>query len=122
MTDSQWLELLMSRTNIHGPNDVRVIEVRLYLFNLIMSQYLGKLPYLVTKHCTDAYTHFNVSILMKNAGKNSSCYIQPESYSIQTAALNEMQISVCKAQERMPNEAGVVNFFFSGVESERRRA
>ena len=26
----QWLELPMSRTNFHGPEDVRAIEVRLY--------------------------------------------------------------------------------------------
>ena len=28
----QWLELLMSRTNFHGPNNVRAIEVRLSCF------------------------------------------------------------------------------------------
>ena len=28
----QRLELPMSRTNFHGPKDVRAIEVRLYLF------------------------------------------------------------------------------------------
>ena len=30
MINPQWLELPMSRTNIHGPKDVRAIEVRLY--------------------------------------------------------------------------------------------
>ena len=30
MINPQWLELPMSRTNFHGPKDVRVIEVRLY--------------------------------------------------------------------------------------------
>ena len=30
MINPQWLELPMSRTNFHGPNDVRAIEVRLY--------------------------------------------------------------------------------------------
>ena len=31
MISPQWLELPMSRTNFHGPKDVRAIEVRLYL-------------------------------------------------------------------------------------------
>ena len=31
MINPQWLELPMSRTNFHGPKDVRAIEVRLYL-------------------------------------------------------------------------------------------
>ena len=30
MINPQWLELPMSRTNFHGPKDVRTIEVRLY--------------------------------------------------------------------------------------------
>ena len=30
MSNPQWLELPMSRTNFHGPKDVRAIEVRLY--------------------------------------------------------------------------------------------
>ena len=30
MNNPQWLELPMSRTNFHGPKDVRAIEVRLY--------------------------------------------------------------------------------------------
>ena len=29
----QWLEPPMSRTNFHGPKDVRAIEVRLYIYN-----------------------------------------------------------------------------------------
>ena len=28
----QWPELPMSRTNFHGPKDVRAIEVRLYIY------------------------------------------------------------------------------------------
>ena len=32
MINPQWLELLMSRTNFHGPKDVRAIEVRLCAF------------------------------------------------------------------------------------------
>ena len=31
MINPQWLELPMSRTNFHGPKDVRAIDVRLYL-------------------------------------------------------------------------------------------
>ena len=31
MINPQWLELPMSRTNFHGPKDVRAIEVWLYL-------------------------------------------------------------------------------------------
>ena len=30
MINPQWLELPMSRTNFHGPKDVRAIEVPLY--------------------------------------------------------------------------------------------
>ena len=30
MFNSQWLEQPMSRINLHGPKDVRAIEVRLY--------------------------------------------------------------------------------------------
>ena len=30
MINPQWLELPMSRTNFHGPKDVRAIEVRLF--------------------------------------------------------------------------------------------
>ena len=30
MINPQWLELPMSRTNFHGPKDVRAIEIRLY--------------------------------------------------------------------------------------------
>ena len=30
MINPQWLELPMSRTDFHGPKDVRAIEVRLY--------------------------------------------------------------------------------------------
>ena len=32
MINPQWLELPISRTNIHGPKDDRAIEVRLYIF------------------------------------------------------------------------------------------
>ena len=31
MINPQWLELPISKRNFHGPKDVRVIEVRLYL-------------------------------------------------------------------------------------------
>ena len=36
MINPQWLELPMSRTNFHGPKDVRAIEVRLYVFTVIV--------------------------------------------------------------------------------------
>ena len=36
MINLQWLELPMSRMSFHGPKDVRVIEVRLYM-NLILT-------------------------------------------------------------------------------------
>ena len=32
MINPQWFELPMSRTNFHGPKDVRAIEVRLYFY------------------------------------------------------------------------------------------
>ena len=35
MINSQWLELPMSRTNFHGPKDVRAIEVRLYIVGFV---------------------------------------------------------------------------------------
>ena len=37
MINHQWLELPMSRTNFHGPKDVRAIEVRLYFERLTTS-------------------------------------------------------------------------------------
>ena len=50
MINPQWLELPMSRTNFHGPKDVRAIEVRLYnlicccsyLLVTVLSTSLGK--------------------------------------------------------------------------------
>ena len=35
MINPQWLELPMSRTNFHGPEDVRAIDVRLYIENIV---------------------------------------------------------------------------------------
>ena len=35
MINPQWLELPMSRTNFHGPKDVRAIEVRLYMLHKV---------------------------------------------------------------------------------------
>ena len=35
MINPQWLELPMSRPNFHGPKDVRAIEVRLYIENIV---------------------------------------------------------------------------------------
>ena len=37
MINPQWLELPMSRTNIHGHKDVRAIEVRLYYILLAVT-------------------------------------------------------------------------------------
>ena len=34
MIKSHWLELPISRTNFHGPKDVRAIEVRMYMASL----------------------------------------------------------------------------------------
>ena len=41
MINPQWLELPMSRTNFHGPKDVRALEVRLsfYLFSISHSSF-----------------------------------------------------------------------------------
>ena len=38
MINPQWLELPMFRTNFHGPEDVRAIEVRLYLDTPLLSE------------------------------------------------------------------------------------
>ena len=35
MINPQWLEQPISRTNYHGPKDVRAIEVRLYIYLFI---------------------------------------------------------------------------------------
>ena len=35
MINPQWLELPMSRTNFHGPKDVRAIEVRPYMLIVV---------------------------------------------------------------------------------------
>ena len=42
MINPQWLELPMSRTNFHGPRDVRAIEVRLYKDGLVEEKYKVK--------------------------------------------------------------------------------
>ena len=42
MINPQWLELPMSRTNFHGPKDVRAIEVRLYLFVQLVPLFVTK--------------------------------------------------------------------------------
>ena len=42
MINPQWLELPMSRTNFHGPKDVRVIEIRLYNISPV---HVGNLPH-----------------------------------------------------------------------------
>ena len=42
MVNSQWLELPMSRTNSHGPNDVRAIEVRLYFTDHLLFSEMGR--------------------------------------------------------------------------------
>ena len=55
MINPQWLELPMSKTNFHGPKDVRAIEVRLYLelwsgstlFAQACLPHLGKYTFLV---------------------------------------------------------------------------
>ena len=39
MINPQWLELPISRTKFHGPKDVRVIEVRLYIYQSICCGY-----------------------------------------------------------------------------------
>ena len=38
MVKPQWLGLLMSRTNFHGPKDVRAIEVRHFLQDCLCAQ------------------------------------------------------------------------------------
>ena len=35
MIKPQWLELPVSRTIFYGPKDVRAIEVRLYMYNIL---------------------------------------------------------------------------------------
>ena len=43
MINPQWLELPMSRTNSHGPKDVRAIEVRLYYYYYYFYYYYAQL-------------------------------------------------------------------------------
>ena len=38
IVNPQWLELPMSRTNFHGPKDVRAVEVRLYVARVTMAE------------------------------------------------------------------------------------
>ena len=40
MINPQWPELPMSRTNFHGPKDVRAIEVRLYFADTNVAEVL----------------------------------------------------------------------------------
>ena len=39
MNNPLWLKLLISRTNFHGPKDIRVIEVRRYFVSLQFYNY-----------------------------------------------------------------------------------
>ena len=42
MIKSHWLELPISRTNFHGPKDVRAIEVRLYLSRMLLRRTMSE--------------------------------------------------------------------------------
>ena len=55
MINPQWLELPVSRTNFHGPKDVRAIEVRLYLLLFYQLQY-------VSSPVSFFYHHYNCPI------------------------------------------------------------
>ena len=43
MINSQWLELLMSRTSFHGPKDVPAIKIELYILSFILQQHMERL-------------------------------------------------------------------------------
>ena len=45
MINPQWLDLPMSRTNFHGPKDVRAIELRLYSIIKALTMLMGRLPW-----------------------------------------------------------------------------
>ena len=52
MINPQWLELPISRTNFHGPKDVRVIEARLYIVAFKLYYYFCLLSYVGSKSIT----------------------------------------------------------------------
>ena len=49
MINPRWLELLLSRTNFHGPKGVRAIEVRLYIPSVRSSSY--SFSWVILKRC-----------------------------------------------------------------------
>ena len=50
MINPQWLELPISRTNFHGPKDVRAIEVQQYLDILMRKKMQGKIFHKKKQH------------------------------------------------------------------------
>ena len=59
MINPQWLELPMSRTNFHGQNDVRAIEVRLYIKIQIVPFIIN---FMETAYCTIRYRDIQIQI------------------------------------------------------------
>ena len=66
--NTHWLELPLSRTNVHGPNGVRAIEVRLYSacahlaerekqcgFLLVISTFSGGMDLFIYFECEEVY-------------------------------------------------------------------
>ena len=100
MINPQWLELPMSRTNFHGPKDVRAIEVRLYFgwlhFNMKEENHL---IYKLHKHLricvivseeaegqkliTGQITDHSVSSLRKHAYSNIQKILPPKNENFQ---------------------------------------
>ena len=55
MINPQWLELPMSRTNFHGPDDVRAMGGRLYYFDRILCTASYSIQAARAKPCFQAY-------------------------------------------------------------------
>ena len=63
MINPQWLELPISRTNFHGPKDVRAIEVGLYLVSTV-----GTTHYEIAELWKAEYN--DLSLFFEKAGGN----------------------------------------------------
>ena len=81
MINPQWLELPISRTNFHGPSDIRAIEVRLqlviiHLLSKLVSSIMGNLTSDEYFQCITDFFFCNFSISRLSILKRCSLYIR----------------------------------------------
>ena len=66
MINPQWLELPISRTNLHGPIDVRAIKIRLYIIHERKRNFTADKSVSLFS-VRSVYVHKLLSIWVKNA-------------------------------------------------------